>query len=229
MAKIKFAVGLLLLLSLLVSISPLTPVVADRDEVNWSKVNIPTEGRAGNWALANGSDAAQLTMAIDGTLYTYVNGVTYTLYQSTDEGRSWSYIGGVTDAIVAIATAPNDASTIYYATSSSVYKSDDAGSSFSKVADTTLPTLDDNESITCLDVSYDASDDPYLFIATADTDGSDFGGVYYLPEADSGAEWTDLQVGSYDVYSIAGSPEFKGDSQVIAVVTDETHTYVINN
>ncbi|GAJ18076.1 unnamed protein product, partial [marine sediment metagenome] len=70
---------------------------------------------------------------------------------------------------------------------------------------------------------------PYVFIATADTDGGDFGGVYYLPEADPGAEWTDLQAGSYDVYSIAGSPEFKGDSQVIAIVTDETHTYVINN
>ncbi len=68
MAKIKFAVRLLLLLSLLVSISPLTPAVADLDEVNWSRVNIPTEGRAGNWVLAGGSDVAHLTLAIDGTL-----------------------------------------------------------------------------------------------------------------------------------------------------------------
>ena len=172
---------------------------------------------------------AHLTIAIDGILYAYVNGLTYTLYESTDAGRSWSYTGEFTDAIVDIATAPNDASNIYYATSSNVYKSDDAGSSFSKVADTTLPTLDDNESITCLDVSYDASDDPYVFIATADTDDGDFGGVYGLPEADSETQWADLQVGSYDVYAIAFSPNFTIDRQLVAVVTDEIHTYVINN
>jgi len=229
MATIRFAVGLLLLLSLLVSISPPTPAVADPDEVQWSRVKSPTEGKAGNWVLASGSDVAHLTIAIDGTLYAYVKGLTYTLYKSTDEGRSWSYTGEVTDAIVDIACSRLDADTIYVTDGSHVYKSDDAGASFSTVADTSLPTLDANESITCLDVGYDASNDPYVFIATADTDGGDFGGVYYLPEADPGAEWTDLQVGSYDVCSIAGSPEFKGDSQIIAIVTDETHTYIINN
>jgi len=229
MATIRFAVGLFLLLCLLVSISPLTPAVADPDEVMWSRVSIPTEGKVGNRVLANGSDAAHLTMAIDGALYAYIKGLTYTLYKSTDEGRSWSYTGEVTDAIADIACSSLDADIIYITDGSYVYRSDNAGASFSKVADTTLPALDDNESITCLDVGYNASDDPYVFIATADTDNGDFGGVYYIPESDPGAEWTDLQAGSYDVYSIAGSPEFKGDSQVIAIVTDETHTYVINN
>ncbi len=82
MAKIKFAVKLLLLLSLLVSISPLTPAVADRDEVKWSRVNIPTEGKAGNWTLASGSDVAHLTLAIDDTLYAYGKGLTYILFLS---------------------------------------------------------------------------------------------------------------------------------------------------
>ena len=94
MATVRFAVGLLLLLSLLVLVFPLTPAVADPDEVMWSRVNIPTGGKAGNWVLAKGSDVAYLTIAIDGTLYAYVTGLTYTLYKSTDEGRSWSYIGG---------------------------------------------------------------------------------------------------------------------------------------
>ena len=86
------------------------------DEVKWSRVNIPTEGKAGNWVLASGSDVAHLALAIDGTLYAYVKGFTYTLYKSTDEGSSWSYIGGITEAIVDIATTPSDASIIYYAT-----------------------------------------------------------------------------------------------------------------
>ena len=75
---------------------------------------------------------------------------------------------------------------------SHVYKSDDAGASFGAVADASLPALDGNELITSLDVGYDASDDPYLFLTTADTDAGDFGGIYYLPEAAPGAEWTDL-------------------------------------
>ncbi len=229
MVKIRLAVGLFLLLSLLVSISPLSPATADSDEVMWFKVDIPAEGNAGNWVLANGSDIQQLTMSIDGTLYAYVKGLTYTLYKSTDEGRNWSYSNDITEAIVDIACSSLDADIIYVTDGSYVYKTDDAGASFSKVADASLPALDDNESITCLDVGYDAGDDPHLFIATADTDDGDFGGVYYLPEVVSGADWTDLQAGNYDIYSIAVSPEFSNDSQVIAIATDETHSYVINN
>ena len=139
MATIKFAVGLLLLLSLLVSISPLTPAVAAPDEAKWFGVNIPTEGKAGNRVLAKGSDVAHLTLAVDGTLYVYVNGLTYTLYKSTDEGRSWSYTGEVTDAIVDIACSSIDADIIYVTDGNHVYQSDDAGDSFDTVADTTLP------------------------------------------------------------------------------------------
>ncbi len=229
MAKVRFAVGLFLLLSLLAAISPLTPLTAGPDEVSWFKADIPAAGNAGNWVLADGSDIQQLTMAIDGTLYANVNGLSYALYRSTDQGSSWSYSNQITEAIVAIACSSLDADTIYLTDGSYVYKSDDAGASFSKVADGSLPALDDNESITGLDVGYDGGDDPYLLIATADTDAGDFGGVYYLSEAVAGAGWTDLQVGSYDTYSIAGSPGFKDDSRLIAIVTDETHSYVINN
>ncbi len=146
---------LFLLLCLLGSISPLTSAVAAPDEVMWSRVKSPTEGKVGNWVLASGSDVAYLTIAIDGTLYAYVEGLTYTLYKSTDEGSSWSYTGEVTEAIVDIACSSLDADIIHITDGSHVYKSDDAGASFSTVADTTLPTLDDNESITCLDVGYD--------------------------------------------------------------------------
>ena len=118
MAKIKFALRLFLLLSLLGSIFPINSVAASQDKVRWSRVNIPTEGRVGDWMLANGSDVQSLTMAIDGTLYCYANpsGTSYTLYKSTDGGYSWSYTGEVRDAIVDIATAPDDATVIYYAT-----------------------------------------------------------------------------------------------------------------
>ena len=106
MAKVTFiALGLILLLSLL--FIPVSPAIAiPNSEVRWSRVDIPTEGKVGNWVLADGSDVQHLAMAIDGTLYAYGKGLTYTLLKSTDGGYSWSYTGMVRDSIVDIATGP---------------------------------------------------------------------------------------------------------------------------
>ncbi len=120
MAKSKILLtALALTLLTLLSISSTTnPATAAPEEVKWSRVNIPTEGKAGDWLLASGSDVQHLTMAIDGTLYCYANpqGTSFALFKSTDAGYSWSHIGQVKDAIVDIATAPDDASIVYYAT-----------------------------------------------------------------------------------------------------------------
>ncbi len=79
------ALGLILLLSLLF-IPVRSAIAVPDDEVRWSWGNIPTEGKAGNWVLADGSDVQHLAMAIDGTLYAYGKGLTYTLLKSTDDG-----------------------------------------------------------------------------------------------------------------------------------------------
>ncbi len=229
MAKIKLPVGLILLLSLLASISAIAPAVAAPDEVKWSSVNIPTEGKPGDWVLADNSDVQQLSMAIDGSLYcsAEVSGDDV-LFKSDDDGRSWAetdYDGG---AIVDIVHSGTDASTIYVTDGSHVYQSEDAADSFQMIADATLPTLDANETITCLDAGY-VDGELYLFIDTADTDDGDFGGVYYIAATSFGASWADLEVGNYDVYSIAYLPESADDFQIIAVVTDEARTWVTNN
>jgi len=231
-AKIKLAVGLFWLLSLLALVLPST-ATADPDPVKWSRVNIPTEGRLGNWMLADGSDVQHLTMAADGTLYCYarakINGIdTEMLFKSIDDGQSWQETDYEGNAVTDIACSNLDADTIYVTDGSHVYKSKDADDSFSELASASLPAFDTNESITCIYVGYKA-DKPHVFIGTADTDASDFGSVYYLPEAGFGAKWTDLEIGNYDVYSIACSPQFADDSQIIAVVTDESHTYMVNN
>ncbi len=82
------APGLILLLSL-TFLTLTNTAAASPDEAKWSRVNIPTEGKAGNWVLADGSDIQHLTMASDGTLYAYGKGLTYTLYKSTNSGYSW--------------------------------------------------------------------------------------------------------------------------------------------
>ncbi len=217
MAKIGSAiVGVLLLLSLAGSIAP---AVAAPDEVKWSRFDIPLDGKPGNWVLADGSDVQHLTVAGDGTLYAYGKGLTYTLYKSTDGGYSWSPIGKVQDAIVDIAIALDDA--VYYATSSAIYKSTDDGSKFMP-----LPSPggagSNGVEITSFDVA--RLNNNIIIVGTRDTDNGEYGGIYILDETVS-FTWTDTNLGNYDVYAVALSPNFPGDRQLVAVVTDETDTF----
>ena len=222
MAKVKFAVGLVVLLGLL---SPTCPVFADPDIVKWSRVNIPTNGEAGDWGLAHGSDVQHLTLASDGTLYAYGKGLSYTLYKSTDNGISWSYIGKVQDSIVALATAPDDSDVIYYATSSHIYRSTDGGETFVQ-----LPTPggagSNNVEITSLDVAYLGY--RVIVVGTRDTDNVQYGGIYLLDEATLFTR-ADTSLGNYDVYAVAFSPNYPADRQLIAVVSNETHTFITTN
>lgn len=216
--------GLILLISLDTTTIPTHAVAASSDAVKWTKVNIPTEGKAGDWVLANNSDVQHLTLASDGTLYAYGNGLTYTLCQSTDGGSSWSPIGNVQDRIVGMATPPNDANTIYYATSSAVYRSTDGGKTFYPLPASPGGAGSNNIEITSIDVAWLNSN--IIAIGTRDTDSSQFGGVYTLDEKDIIPKWTDTNLGSYDVYAVAFSPNYTSDAQLVAVITNETNTMV---
>ena len=217
------AVGVILLLSLSLSI-PASPAIASPDEVKWTRVNIPAEGRAGNWMLADGSDVQHLTMAVDGTLYAYGKGLTYTLYKSTDGGYSWSYIGDVQDSIVDIATAPNDANAIYYATASDVYRSTNGGEKFYRLPPNPGGAGSNNIAITAIDITQ--MDSAIVAVGTRDTDNSEFGGVYILDEEQVIPSWQDTSLGNYDVYAVAFSPDYAAYHQLVAVVTDESDTLV---
>ncbi len=218
------ALGLSLLI-ILASITATSPAAANPDEIKWSRVNIPAEGTAGNWVLASGSDVQHLTMAIDGTLYCYASpsGTSYTLFKSTDGGYSWSYTGNVKDSIVALATAPDVASVIYYATSSNIYRSTDAGNNFVSLLANPGGAGSNNVEITSIDVAYLGY--YIIVVGTRDTDNGEYGGIYTLDER-TPFTWTDTNLGNYDVYAVAFSPNFPADRQLVAVVTDETDTLV---
>ncbi len=218
-----------LMLSLLGSISSTSPAAATLDEVRWSRVNIPTEGEGGNWVLAGSSDVQHLAMASDGSLYAYANpsGTGYTLFKSTDAGYSWSHIGEVKDIIVALATAPDDADIIYYATASSIYKSADGGNSFKLWGREAGGAGSANVTIASLAVIRQESH--YLVaIGTGDSDSSQYGGVYTLNESKSLPSWLDTNIGNYDVLALAFSPNFSSDRQLVAVVTNEVDTLIIS-
>jgi len=217
---------LLFLILVAMIMSPCYPVFA-ADEVQWNPVNIPAEGIQGKWMLASGSDIRHLTMADDGTLYCYANpsGTTYTLFKSTDNGRSWTTTGKVTDAIIDIEALPQDAATIYYATASRVYKSMDAGNTF-----VMLPVPggagSGNVLITSIDVVHTGNTNT-IAVSTIDSDPAQFGGVYLLEESSFGSDWVNTNIGNYDVYRVVFSPDYANDRLLIAITSDETNTYII--
>ena len=226
MQKNRLTVGLLLL-SLFGATFTIAPATAAADEVKWTRVNIPTEGRASHFLLASGSDIRHLTMAADGTLYAHADpsGTNYTLYKSVDGGYSWSYIGEVEDTIVDIATAPDDARVLYYATSSQIYKSSDGGNRFESLVANPGGAGSNNIEITAITVT--SLDSRYLIaVGTRDTDNGQFGGIYTLDEEKILPSWQDTSLGNYDVYTLAFSPDYVADRQLAAVVTDENGTTV---
>jgi photosystem II stability/assembly factor-like uncharacterized protein len=205
-----------------ISFSP-SPTTASNDTAKWVGVNIPTEGIPGNWALAAGSDIQCLAAAPDGTLYAHVTGLTYTLYKSEDGGISWSYTGKVKDDIVGIAVSPANPNAVYYATASGVFRSIDAGNSFQPLPASLGGAGNNNIEITSIDVAF--LDGNIIAVGTCDKDNFEFGGVYIFNEADMSFIWTDSEIGNYDVYAVAFSPNYPLDGQLAAVITDEVDTY----
>jgi len=230
MAKMKTTLtilGVILLLSLLNPITSAKQTTASSNLVRWFNVNIPAEGKAGNWVLADGSDVKHLTMAADGTFYGYANpsGISYTLFKSTNGGYTWSYTGKVEDDIVDIATAPGDANVIYYATSSNLYRSTDAGRDFVSMLPNPGGAGSNNIEITSIDVTWRSNN--IIAVSTRDTDNGEYGGIYLLDESNP-LTWTDTNLGNYDAYAVAFAPNFLANRQLVAVVTDETDTWVIS-
>ena len=216
-----------LLLSVLGFNYPPAPAVAATDELQWLPVNIPAEGKNGKWQLAAASDVDYLAMARDGTIYAYANpsGTNYTLFKSVDSGESWSYTGNVTGAIVAIATAPDDANAVYYATNSTVYKSSDGGAGFTSLPSNPGGAGSNNITITSLSIA-SLNSSRIVAVGTRDRDSAQFGGVYTVNESDLSAGWVNTGIGNYDVLSVAFSPNYATDRQLIAVATDEINTLV---
>jgi hypothetical protein len=203
----------------------MSPVTASPEPLRWTKVNIPAGGEAGKWVLAGGSDIRHLATAGDGTLYASVQGLTDTLYRSTDGGLGWASIGNVPDTIVDIAVSPRDVTRIYYATAAAVYRSVNGGRSFAMLPASPGGAGTGNVEITSLDVA-GLDGNSIIAVSTRDTDSSEYGGVYTLDEGNVIPSWVDTGIGSYDVYAVLFSPVYASDRQLIALMTDEADTYV---
>ncbi len=194
-------------------------------EARWSAVNIPAEGKSGGWTLAKGSDIKQIARASNNTLYAHVQGLSYSLYKSVDDGYTWTETGKVKDNMVALIAVPGSPDLLYYATESAVYRSTDGAASFVPVGISPGGAGSQNIQITALAVS-GGPGNSILLVGTKDTDPAQYGGVYVFKESEPFTGWTDTGIGAYDVYAVAFSPGFMADCQVLAVVNDEAGTLV---
>lgn len=229
MAKAKELLRLVFCLIFILAGLNLAAIPARAGTLEWSNVNIPASGPGGHWVLADASDKRYLTCAPDGTLYCYANpsGTPFRFFKSSDGGYSWSYNGRVEDDIVDIAIVPDNPNCIFYATSSGIYKSTDAGINFTPIASSPGGAGTSNRAITSLDaVSADGS--LCVVVSVADKDASDFGGVYLWKE-NLPAVWVDAGLLNRDVYTVAFSPDYSADQQIVAVASDEQDVIVATN
>jgi len=205
------------------------PLSADDDILKWAPVNMPFEGKSGSWVMAKGEGSRYLTRSSDGTLfcYTKTSVTSYTLFKSNDEGKTWSYTGGVKDTIVDIAVAPDNPRIICYATESDVYRSSDAGITFNRIPYRPGNTGTGNIKITTIDISLIGN---YYAIAAGitDMDSGEFGGIYLFKEDEPEKGWQDTAAGNWDVFDVAFSPApVAGLRHLVAVVNNEAITSVI--
>jgi hypothetical protein len=204
------------------------PAEAASDNINWVKVNIPRQGDIGKWVLGKGSDIRCFTITENNTMYCYADpaGTSERLFKSIDNGKSWSYTGSVTQQIIDIAEVPGKRDYIYYATNSTVYKSINGGVNFVQ-----LPAIPDgtgtgNLYISTIDVISTGVGN-CIAAGTLDEDNTEYGKIYIFDENEAVPSWKDTGLANYDVCELAFSPQYLTDGNLVAVVTDETDTFVM--
>ena len=187
--------ALVMVLSLVVALAPanqVQEVQASPDAGAWSKFPTPRPGALSKYLLVGTSAAGAseyragpgpIAKAIDGTLYCYWDvQETDDLYKSADNGRTWSRCSTATDelggtsgsfgtAIIDIACSPDDADLLYVADNTTVYKSTDAGGTFTTVAALPSP-VGTACPISNLDAGFDGTAH-WIVVGTANASGGE--------------------------------------------------------
>ncbi len=187
---------------------------------SWQTANIPGQGAEHGWLLADGSDITCLASDSTGIIYAGAIGLSSNLYKSLDDGKSWQAIGSGGDTITDMVIADDD--TLYSATAYQVYKC--INDTNMVVASLSSRLTDPDTVISSIDVS------PYngsyaILVGTKNQNNGQFGGLYVI-YGDVLMQWQDLGLAGCDVYSVAFSPQFSEDNCIVALASDETHTFV---
>lgn len=240
---VSFALTLAVLLSLLVALvpaAPAKPVSADPGVGLWSRFPTPRPGDLSGYILTAVNTTGYsvwtdgpgpVAKAIDGTIFVFWRiGEVDNIYKSMDSGRSWVRCSTATDQMagpvraVDIACSRSNAKLVYVADNVSVYRSEDAGASFTALAAVPLPTW---HNITCMDVGWDGTTH-WVVVGTANMTPGVYDGRVFVKQDPYLGPWQDqaLPVGN-KAYDVAAAPDFNVRPPQIVVVTDNgTHSNV---
>jgi len=202
--------------------------------IDWSKINIPAVGDEGKWALASGMichlgppvfspDGKTIYLLTDSTVWGLVGSGMSFLIKSDDYGHTWSLLPALEEFELyeAFNIAIAGDTLFISSTDKGIYRSTDCGQTFDK-----LPPVPDAEEgrawIWSMDATVDASGKPVILAATYYSRG--LGGAWMLSHPYE--TWMDMRVGNvesgakYQVCSIAFSPTYAEDGQIIAATSD---------
>lgn len=204
--------------------------------IDWSEVNIPSIGEEGNWALVPGmicgaspvflQDGKTIYALGDSTVWRLLSSGMSFLIKSDDYGHTWSLLPALEE--LELHEAFNIVSTgdtlFISSTDKGIYRSIDGGQTFDKLLP--VPGLEEGRAmIWDLDATIDASGKPVILAATYYSRG--LGGLWMLSYPYD--TWVDLRVGNTEsgtkcqVLSIAFSPNYAEDKQIIAATSDLQH------
>ena len=242
--KITKILGVVLTLSLLVSLAVTMAVPASAGTQAWSVFKIPS---ATGLVLDTGSAwAGPFAIDINGTAI-YMAGEnpaagTGRLYKSTDSGRTWTmlslapaYTGGwasTASTITDIVCSSQDANTVYVTDGYDVYKSADGGATWVVLSNlfVSLGLISPISGlITSIDIGY-LGTSPYIFAGTSSF-SSGTGGAYVAEEAVYGMPWSNLLIATdrvapwtaADVLVVRVDPTtFASTQMVMAIASDTT-------
>lgn len=226
------AISLVLVCSLAIALAPAAPVnevSADPGSGIWTKFPTPRSGALSDYLMTSTSNTqvgpGPVAQAIDGTLYVYWDvGEVDDLYKSTDNGRTWGRCSSSTDempsmTIVDIACSRQDANILYVAsTANTIYRSNDAGATFSAISSLGSYLDNTDEQITSLDVGYDGSDH-WIVVGTARALSAD-GEVYIKQDPYLGAWQPQDITDNRRVLDVACAPDFATTNPLVVAVTD---------
>jgi hypothetical protein len=205
-------------------VQPLTP----------SKVNMPSTGEEGNWVLAPDMMAVMTPVfSSDGkTIYGLIDAEEKAfLVKSDDGGYTWTRLPGLDGLglFEAFRIVALEDDLFVNSFRAGTYRSTNSGKTFQEMP--SVPGVDEGKvMVWCFDAALDTSGKPVLMAGTFSPFPSFFGGLWILGYPYE--TWVDMRIGNadsgtkYNVCQVAFSPNYAGDKQIIAVVSDGQHLRV---
>lgn len=173
--------------------------------------------------LAPGTDVIHLATDQDDRIYAWITGAENSgLYRGGQNNEQFTRVHASTDIPTALEVS--DGGSIYYATTTEIFRSVDGGSSFQPFV--SRPGGTDSR-ITGIDIHSGTDADLIAVSVAADTPGQ-WGGVYVYDEADFFGGWMDAGIGSLNALDIRIPSGFDSDRTLLALATDGADTFIMS-